>query len=162
MRISAVHERADVAAEHLADASEPQAHIGFLIRRAQQLHVAVWARVVSSEISSVQYSILVLLDRLGEASQRELCDEAGLDRSTIAEILRRMERTGLIERQRSAADARRNTVRLTAAGKAERARLKPLVVRVQQELTEGMSPSDRAQLAHGLSSLIAARELADP
>ncbi|MGK0741413.1 MarR family winged helix-turn-helix transcriptional regulator [Leucobacter sp. Z1108] len=136
------------------DAHEPHAHIGFLIRRAQQLHVAVWSRVVSTEISSVQYSILVTLDRLGEASQRELCDEAGLDRSTIAEILRRMERNGLIERQRSAVDARRNTVRLTAHGLAERIRLRPLVKAVQQELTTGLSAAERAQLEHGLKRLL--------
>ena len=141
-------------ADQIADEREPHVHVGFLIRRAQQLHVAVWARVVSSELSSVQYSILVTLDRLGEASQRELCDEAGLDRSTIAEILRRMERNGLIERHRSAEDARRNTVRPTQLGRAERIRLKPLVVEVQRELTAGLSAAERAGLERDLRRLI--------
>lgn len=149
------NEAAEVTEALLADAHEPQMHVGYLIRRAQQIHVAVWARVVSAEVSSVQYSILVTLARLGEASQRELCDAAGLDRSTIAELLRRMERTGLIERHRSAADGRRNIVRLSELGRAERARLKPLVMQVQHELTAGMSGEERSALARGLRRLIA-------
>lgn len=149
------NEAAEVIEALPADASEPHTHIGYLIRRAQQLHVAVWARVVSTEVSSVQYSILVILDRLGEASQRELCDEVGLDRSTITEILRRMERNGLIERRRSAVDARRNTVQLSELGRTERVRLKPLVVQVQHELAAGMSGEERSALARGLRRLIA-------
>lgn len=133
---------------------ESQLHVGYLIRRAQQLHLAVWSRIVSTEVSSVQYSILLTLDRMGAASQRELCDEAGLDRSTIAEILRRMERNGLIERQRSAEDARRNTVRLTALGHSERRRLDPLVLEVQRELTAGLSPEERSELERSLVRLI--------
>ncbi|MGK0715809.1 MarR family winged helix-turn-helix transcriptional regulator [Leucobacter sp. W1153] len=147
-------EAAGVIIGGIQDAHEPHAHVGFLIRRAQQLHVAVWARVVSTEVSSVQYSILVTLHRLGDASQRELCDEAGLDRSTIAEILRRMERDGLVERQRSAEDARRNSVRLTTLGLAERRRLKPLVLKVQQELTAGLNAAERAQLELSLNRLL--------
>jgi len=130
-----------------ADAGpEPQRHVGYLIRRAQQLHVAVWARVVSTETSSVQYSILAVLDRLGGASQKELCDEVDLDRSTIADLVSRMERRGLIARRRDPRDARRNTVTLTAAGLAERRRLAPLVAEVQVELTAALDPDDRAAL----------------
>lgn len=142
--------------DEVADELEPHAHIGYLIRRAQHLHVATWARVVSAEVSSVQYSVLVFLDRLGEASQRELCDEVGLDRSTVADLMRRMQRNGLIERRRSTHDARRNAVTLTDFGRAERLRLKPLVAEVQRELTLGLSSSDRAELERGLTKLIAA------
>lgn len=135
---------------------EPQMHVGYLIRRAQHLHVAIWARVVSTEISSVQYSILVVLDQRGEASQRELCDEVGLDRSTVADLVRRMQRRDLVERRRSPEDARRNTVTLTAQGRSERERLRPLVDQVQRELAGSLSPADRSALEQGLSRLLAA------
>lgn len=133
---------------------EPQRHTGYLIRRAQQAHVAAWTRLVSTEISSVQYSILVVLDRVGEASQRELCDEVDLDRSTIADLVRRMERHGLIERRRDHADARRNTVTLTSHGLEERHRLRPLVHDVDKELTAALSPQEREALRHGLRVLL--------
>lgn len=141
------------AASELAD--EPQRHVGYLIRRAQQRHVAAWTRIASSEISSVQYTILVVLDRLGEASQRELCDEADLDRSTIADLVKRMERKGLIERRRDPQDARRNTVTLTDAGRSERERLRPLVHQVQEALVASMSLKDRRALRDGLRALLA-------
>lgn len=134
----------------VADLPEPQRHVGNLIRRAQQLHLATWARVASNEITSAQYSILAVLDRLGEASQRELCDEVDLDRSTIADLVRRMEKAGLISRQRAAGDARRNVVTLTALGAAERARLAPLVIEVQRELTANLDDDDAAALFRGL------------
>jgi len=134
--------------------AEPQRHVGYLIRRAQQRHVAAWTRIASSEISSVQYTILVLLDRLGEASQRELCDEADLDRSTIADLVGRMERKGLITRRRDPEDARRNTVTLTAAGRSERERLRPLVDQVQEALLAPMSLEDRRALRTGLQALL--------
>jgi DNA-binding MarR family transcriptional regulator len=133
---------------------EPQRHIGYLIRRAQQRHVAVWARLVSSEISSVQYSILAVLDQRGEASQRELCDDVDLDRSTVADLVSRMEKHGLIQRRRDPRDSRRNTVTLTEHGLAERRRLAPLVEQVQAELTSPLDAEDADSLRRFLRRLL--------
>ena len=144
----------DSLADEDAELPEPQRHIGYLIRRAQQLHVATWSRLVPGEISSVQYSVLAVLDRLGHASQRELCDEVDLDRSTVADIVMRMERRGLIERERDPDDNRRKTVRLTPTGPAERARLKPLVEQVQTELTVTLAPRESAALRAALIRLL--------
>ncbi len=133
---------------------EPQRHTGYLIRRAQQAHVATWARMVSTDTTSVQYSILVVLDRLGEASQRELCDEIDLDRSTIADLVRRMERRGLVARKRAQDDARRNTVTLTEEGLAERRRLGPLVAAADRELTSPLTPDQLDAVRDGLRALL--------
>lgn len=137
-----------------ADLPEPQRHVGNLIRRAQQLHLATWARVASADITSAQYSILAVLDRSGEASQRELCDEVDLDRSTIADLVRRMEKAGLIARQRAEGDARRNVVTLTEHGATERRRLAPLVIEVQRELTGHMDDTESDALFRGLWSML--------
>jgi len=134
----------------MPDLPEPQRHVGNLIRRAQQLHMATWARVADPDITSTQYGILTILDRLGEASQRELGDEADLDRSTIADLVRRMEKSGLIARRRAAGDARRNVVTLTEHGAAERVRLAPRVDDVQRELTGHLDSDETAALFHGL------------
>lgn len=138
----------------MAGIPEPQRHVGNLIRRAQQLHLATWARVVSADVTSAQYSILAVLDRFGEASQRELCDEVDLDRSTVADLVRRMESAGLIARRRAEGDARRNVVTLTEFGATERERLAPLVVEVQRELTMHLDPEESAALFHGLWAML--------
>lgn len=146
----------------MADLPEPQRHVGNLIRRAQQLHLATWARVADPDITSTQYSILAVLERLGEASQRELGDEVDLDRSTIADLVRRMEKSGLITRQRAAADARRNVVALTEHGAAEHARLAPRVVEVQRELTAGLADDEAAALFRGLWQMLERSDVTDP
>src|SRR5262249_9688087 len=109
----------------LMDDLEPQRYTGYLIRRAQQRHVAAWARLVSTETSSVRSAALTVRGGMGEASQQQLCAAAALDRSTIADLVSRMERRGLLSRRRAADDRRRNVTVLTAAGRAELDRLRP-------------------------------------
>ena len=144
-------------AGHDAD-QEPQRHTGHLIRRAQQVHVATWMRLVSAEISTVQYSVLVVLDRCGELSQRELGDEVDLDRSTIADLVARMERRGLVLRRPDPRDARRKTIRLTDRGLAERRRLRPLVDRVEEQLTGFLPAQTRDDLRSALRQLLAQQD----
>lgn len=136
------------------DDREPQRHTGYLLRRAQQAHVAAWTRLVSTEITSVQYAILTILDRLGEASQRVLCDEIDLDRSTIATLVARMEKKGLIARQRAADDARRNNVTLTPFGLEERRRLRPLVDEMDAALTGMLTESEHDGLRAALRRIL--------
>lgn len=136
------------------DQRDPYRHTGYLIRRAQQLHVAAWTRHVSSETTSVQYAILAVLNRLGEASQRVLCDEVDLDRSTVADLIKRMERRGLVERRRDPSDARSNIVTLSATGVAEYRRLQPLVELVDEDLASQLSESQLNSLRSTLRAML--------
>lgn len=144
-----------MSAEDLAQ--EPQRYTGYLIRRAQQLHVAAWMRTVSTEISTVQYSALVVLDQDGAMSQRALCDAIDLDRSTIADMVARMERRGLVVRGPDPEDGRRKVVALTVHGRAERQRLRPLVEQVEAILTGTLSTATRDALRDGLRQMLAER-----
>lgn len=125
---------------------EPFRHTGHLLRRAQQLHVAVWLREVSSETTSVQYAVLTVLHQRPRASQRDLGRVLDLDRSTIADLVTRMVRHGLIERERAADDRRRNVLQLTPAGREELGRLRPRVEAIEPILTGGLSRSEREDL----------------
>lgn len=136
---------------------EPQRHIGHLIRRAQQVHAALWASDVSERISSVQYSALAVLERMPGASQKELGDEASLDRSTVAELVRRMERLGLVERLRDDDDRRRNVVALTDQGRAELATLRPAVTALQERLLEHLDARESAELRRLLGLVLRAQ-----
>ena len=125
---------------------EPLRHTGHLLRRAQQLHVAVWLRDVCAETTSVQFAALTVLDQRPRASQRDLGRVLDLDRSTIADLVARLARRGLIERERDQDDRRRNILQLTAAGHGELARLRPRVEAIEPTLTAGLSPSEGAEL----------------
>jgi DNA-binding MarR family transcriptional regulator len=135
---------------------EPQRYTGYLIRRAQQRHVAAWARLVSTETTSVQFAVLAVLDRLGESSQQQLCQAVDLDRSTIADLVARMERRGLLTRRRAADDRRRNVTALTPEGRAELDRLRPGVEAVEHALTGGLDAQERAALRASLRRLLEA------
>ena len=134
--------------------AEPLRHTGHLLRRAQQLHVAVWLRDVCSETTSVQFAALTVLDQRPGASQRDLGRALDLDRSTIADLVARMMRHGLIERERDEDDRRRNVLQLPAAGRAELARLRPRVDAIEPSLTAGLDPSERGELRRLLSRIL--------
>ncbi|WP_240892090.1 MarR family winged helix-turn-helix transcriptional regulator [Pseudomonas sp. TMW22091] len=130
------------------------AHTGSLIRRAQQRHVAIWMREVSTDVTSVQYAVLLVLEQRPGVSQRELGDELDLDRSTIAELAARMVRNGLVERISDPHDKRRNTLFLTTTGRALLAELKPRVDNVERVLTQELSIAERDTLRHLIERLL--------
>lgn len=121
-------------------------YTGHLVRRAQQLHLALWNREVSVEISSVQYAALSAIARQPGISQRELGSELGLDRSTIADVVERMTRRGLLSREQSPRDRRRKVLTVTALGQNTLDELTPAVDRVDVLITGGLSTAERDQL----------------
>lgn len=127
---------------------------GYLIRRAQQAHVATWQRIVSDDVTSVQFGVLMTLAEHPESSQREICDALDLDRSTIADIVQRLQRRGLIARRRDDVDRRRNTLRLTEFGESEYAALLPRVQSLDAALTRGLSATESEQLRHLLALML--------
>lgn len=129
-------------------------HVGFLIRRAQQVHLAVWAEEAGSDLSNVQFGVLNVLHRTGGASQRELCDALDLDRSTVAGLVSRLEARGLVERARAAADRRRNLVRLTERGVAELRRFVPHAAQVDASLTAGLTDEEKVTLRRLLTRVL--------
>ena len=129
-------------------------HTGSLIRRAQQRHVAIWMREVSTDVTSVQYAVLLVLEQRPGVSQRELGDELDLDRSTIAELAARMVRNGLVERISDPHDQRRNTLFLTTTGRELLAELKPRVGNVERVLTQQLSATERDTLRQLIDRLL--------
>jgi DNA-binding MarR family transcriptional regulator len=125
---------------------EPLRYTGHLIRRAQQRHAALWQERVSADVSSVQYAALAVLERLPGASQSELGTELDLDRSTVADIVSRLARRGVIERQPHDSDRRRYSLTLTEAGLAEVNRLRPLVEQANARLTDALNAGELSTL----------------
>jgi len=65
----------------------------------------------------VEYSILVLLASNRDVSQNQLAHALGVAAPNITALLHKMEGRGLVERQRSATDRRRQFIVLTAEGR---------------------------------------------
>ena len=74
--------------------------IGHLLRRCNQVAIAIYADLVGTELRSRQFSVLLTVHQNPGLFQIEVGDLTGIDRSTISDLLSRMEKRGLVERQR--------------------------------------------------------------
>ena len=115
-----------------------------LLRRAEQFAAELFAR---SELhDGVTLRQTVLLAAIAEAegaSQSDLVRTTGVDRSTLAEMMARMEKRGLIARAAAADDGRAKSVRLTADGRRRLAAVLPAIRNVDRSLLAAL-PADAA------------------
>jgi MarR family transcriptional regulator, lower aerobic nicotinate degradation pathway regulator len=117
---------------------------GFLIRRMHQIHGFLFAEETAAfNITPVQYSLLTALDALGELDQNTLALEVGLERSSVAEVMPRLQARGLIERNQAEYDKRVKLVKLTRQGKRLVAKMAPAVQRAHDRTVEHLSPGER-------------------
>jgi DNA-binding MarR family transcriptional regulator len=116
---------------------------GHLIRCAQQEHTAIWLRTFGREITGPQYAILHVLAHRPDFSQRALGEVTALDRSTVADLVDRLDRRGWLERDRDPADGRRKLVRLSDTATRSLARYAAGMITVQRELVAPLRLASR-------------------
>ncbi|MEM9618566.1 MAG: MarR family winged helix-turn-helix transcriptional regulator [Pseudomonadota bacterium] len=91
---------------------------GHLLRRAQQYAHDLYSKEVgSSGPTPRQFEVLHVVAQNEGLSQTDLVRHTGIDRSTLADMIARMMKKGLLSRKRTKEDARANAVSITAAGK---------------------------------------------
>lgn len=130
---------------------------GFLIRRLQQIHVALFAQACAEfDVTPVQYSLLSALDRRGRADQTTLAADVALDRTTTTGALKRLHARGLVGRAVSQSDRRAQTCQLTAVGLETLRRIEPAARIAHHQTVALLSPEEREQLLALLSKLVAA------
>ena len=106
-----------------------------LLHRALQLALDVYGEEVGAKgVTQRQYAVLSAVAAEDGCSQTRLVRATGIDRSTVAELVNRMAKLGLLVRSRTEADARTNSVRLTEAGQAALAATEPLATKADRRL----------------------------
>lgn len=91
---------------------------GHLLRRAQQYAHDLYASEVGADGPTPrQFEVLHTVAQNEGLSQTDLVRATGIDRSTLADMIARMIKKGLLSRQRTKDDARANAVSITASGK---------------------------------------------
>jgi DNA-binding MarR family transcriptional regulator len=117
---------------------------GHLIRRAQQISNAFFAEECGRyDLTSVQYAALTAIRENPGIDATRLCAIIAFDRSTIGDVLERIEAKGWIRRTPSEADRRARILNLTDAGQVLLEEVEPLVLRVQERLLEPFSRRER-------------------
>ena len=96
-----------------------QASPTHLLHRALQLALDFHAEAAGTQaITQRQFTVLAAAGEADGCTQNDLVRSTGIDRSTLADLVARLLAKGLLLRERSAADARAKTVRLSDAGRA--------------------------------------------
>jgi DNA-binding MarR family transcriptional regulator len=143
----------------LVDADEPppgdyhlQDQVGFILRRAQQRHVAIFAAHIS-DLTPPQFAALAKLRDVGQTSQNQLGTLIAMDAATIKGVIDRLKARGLVALSRHDGDKRRLLVSLTDEGKRTVEALIPLADHITEETLSPLSPKEAATFLKLLARL---------
>ncbi|MEZ5818550.1 MAG: MarR family transcriptional regulator [Hyphomicrobiaceae bacterium] len=128
-----------------------------LLHRACQVADSVFNEEAGKTgLTTRQFAVLVAVANNKDISQTGLVQVTGIDRSTVAEIVKRLLRRGLIKRKRTRLDARAYAVRLTDEGEALLTDAEPAAKRAEERLRSAFSGKDVPGLTDALMQLVEA------
>jgi DNA-binding MarR family transcriptional regulator len=134
-----------------------------LLHRASQAVEDVFASEVEVEsLTPRQLAVLMTVAQNEGLSQTEIVDRTGIDRSTLADIVRRLQKKGLLQRRRTKEDARAYAVKLTEEGRRVLGTAEPLAKRVDDRILCTLPAKQRDQFMRALASIVSTLELTAP
>jgi len=144
--------------QQAADAAESlyelDAQIGFILRRAHQRHVAIFAECLSDfALTPQQFSALAKIRETGGVSQNRLGRLTAMDPATILGVVQRLNQRGLIERAPDPTDPRSTRLTLTAAGLDLIGEAIPHAMEATERTLSSLSAGERKELVALLAKL---------
>jgi len=137
------------------DEAEIYSRPGHLIRRLQQIAVAMFMEETAQfDITPVQYSALLAVRNHNGLDQTTLMKIIAFDRSTIGDVVARLEHKRLIRRATSASDRRTKILYIMPPGQRLLARVKKAVDAAQERIVSPLSRQERAEFMRLMSKLV--------
>lgn len=137
----------------------PSAPPGFMIRRLQQVSVALFHGTLENvDLTPVQHTILQAIRATPDLDQNRVAGVTFLDASTTSNVLKRLEARGLITREVAAQDRRARVLRLTEAGADLLDRVRPDIMASQRHLLSPLSSEERQAFLMALEKVLAFHE----
>lgn len=138
------------------DSWDPLAHPGhYFSRIARGLARVGDARLRNLGFATAQLPVLAALKDGARLSQSELARAAKVEQPTMAQMLARMERDGIVRRETDPGDRRGSLISLTAPARARLPAGRAVLRRGNAEMTKGLSASDVATLVALLRRVLA-------
>jgi MarR family transcriptional regulator, temperature-dependent positive regulator of motility len=126
----------------------------YLLYRAQQVAAERFAkRGKERQLSLRQFMVLSAIAERPGSSQNDLVRSASVDRSTLADMLKRLESVGLVIKGASERDARANALELTAAGRKLLAEADEDARKADQAILDALPKSKRKSFQDMLQRL---------
>lgn len=128
-----------------------------LLHRAGQCAEVLFSNeTVKADLTPRQYAVLVCVGQNPDVSQTGLVEQTGVDRSTLADVVRRLVKKGLLQRKRTRRDARMYAVRLTPKGQNILGSVKPLATKVDQRILSVLRSDQRSGFIESLGEIVRA------
>ena len=130
-----------------------------LLHRAGQCAEEVFtAGFLRWDLTPRQYAVLIAAQEHEGCSQTDIVARTGVDRSTLADLVRRLLKKGLLQRRRTREDARAYSVRLTDAGREIVGMSSAAAGRVESQILGGLSAGEREKLVSLLATIIRSQQ----
>ena len=130
---------------------------GHLIRRAHQASTALFAAECGRfDLTPVQFAAMSAIRDTVDLDATRLAALIAFDRSTMGDVLERLEAKGWVVRLASPSDRRVKKLGLSEAGAALLDQVQPAVCRVQERLLAPFPPEEHAAVLQLLRRLSAA------
>jgi MarR family transcriptional regulator, lower aerobic nicotinate degradation pathway regulator len=128
---------------------------GYLFRRMQQIAVAIFVEECRAyDLTPVQYAALVAIRTHPGIDATRLSAVIAFDRSTLGNVIERLQAKQYIERKPAPEDKRVKLLYLTRSGTALLRDIMPSVDRAQARMLQPLKPSDRKTLLALLTQLV--------
>ncbi|HEY8541876.1 MAG TPA: MarR family transcriptional regulator [Pseudothermotoga sp.] len=125
----------------------------FLIVQRLHFHL-VHEQLEDLGIHPGQPPMLMIIGKNEGITQNQIAEKLNLRPATVAIMLRRMEKAGLIERQQDANDRRLQRVFLTKKGKGSHKFLQEQMQEIEKIAMQGFSEDEKNQLKQFLDRMI--------
>jgi DNA-binding MarR family transcriptional regulator len=126
-----------------------------LLHRAGQCADELFAlKSGKSDLTPRQFAVLLTVAKTEDVSQTALVDATGIDRSTLADIVRRLVERGLLSRKRTKQDARMYAVRLSAAGRHAVEAAGPAAAATNEALLAALPAGQRTAFISALVKIV--------
>ena len=128
---------------------------GHHIRRLHQIAVAIFLQETEAHgLTPVQYAALQTVANTPGVDQRTLAGRIGLDTSTVAGVVDRLEARALLQRNASPQDKRVRLLTVTAAGADLLHTVEPAMRLAQQRILAPLPRGERAEFMRMLRVLV--------
>lgn len=128
---------------------------GYLIRRLHQIQVAMFLEECAEfNITPVQFGVLTVLHDGEPRDQGSIATQLGVDRNTVADVIRRLERRGLLKRLEATVDRRTKPARITNEGAAFVDAVQPAMERAQRRFISPLQKEDQNRLMELMRELV--------
>ncbi|MBL8564439.1 MAG: MarR family transcriptional regulator [Hyphomicrobiaceae bacterium] len=126
-----------------------------LLHRAGQIADELFTlKTGGSDLTPRQFEVLRAISMSEEPSQTVLVEMTGIDRSTLADIVRRLVDRGLVSRKRTRHDARMYALRLSEKGEAAIHAATPAVEQTDEALLSPLAQREREAFLKGLERVV--------